>query len=217
MCTIPAYEELLGFSSSHLNRVYADTAADTTTAGTTDDGDCQRIVPGVAPLRIQIRKDFVLRGKRCVRPESDDDWLLAIITASLPKRQLVRVKGKDGMEVDKLVIPAKALLLDALLGPLGGGPSSFNGIKGFECLAEPNERGEQPAWRSPFGDAKQLPSLSLAEQDEAKGVGDGAAATQDKDKGKDKAKAKDQDQDQDEGFGFGDVYEDKSNFSASRP
>ena len=222
MCTLPAYEELLGFSSSHLNRVYADT----TTTGSTADGDsCGRNVPGIAPQQI-LRKDFVLRGKRCVRPESDDDWLLAIIAASLPKRQLVRVKDKDGAEVDKMVIPAKALLLDALLGPLGGGPSSFNGIKGLECLAEPNERGEQAAWTWPFGGVQPSLSLSLVAQheDEAKGgVGDGATATRvkdkDKDKDKGKAKAQDQaqDQDQDQGFDFGDVYEDKSNFSASRP
>lgn len=116
--TVPSYDGKLGFSSAHLNRHFA------------------------APGR---EKDYLLRSKVCERPPLDDDWLAEKIIECMPRRQRVVIPAVDGRSAPtvKMVIPAKALLLDSLLGPLGG-PRAFNGIVWCECLAEPDEEGVQP-------------------------------------------------------------------------
>ena len=135
------------------------------------------------------------------------------------------------------MIPAKALLLDALLGPFGGGPWSLNGVRGLECLAEPDDEGRQPQWTAPWADAAGSAGAGAGT---GAGAGAGSAggagwswgwATGGADKsrplaGKDekssvgaaiRAGGESGAERQSTVFGFGDVYADKSEFVGSSP
>ena len=170
-------------------------------------------------------KDYILRSKTCERPPLDDEWLDAKIAECMPRRQRVLITPSES----KMVIPQKALLLDSLLG-LCGGPRAFNGRRGFECLAEPDEQGVQPQNACCPGDAPlAAQEVSLANKSAKSGrkststppvVSVGASAPKTPEEAEAKPSPRQSSTkkaaaggERDTGFDFGSVYADKDDFS----
>lgn len=108
-------------------------------------------------------QDWMIETKAFKTPDDDDAFILDLIRDNMPQRVRVTTKmpkrdpvtdKKTGEyeEVERLVIPWQAPLLDSYFG-MCGGVRCANGRAGCECIAEP-EGGVQGQWTSPFGGKK---------------------------------------------------------------
>lgn len=145
MSTVPRYTAAFGFDSDHMDRYFSDPAP-----GSMWEGHEART------------KDWMIESKAFKSPDDDDAFTLDLIRANMPKRVRVtfKVPKRDPVtdkktgeveEVEKMVIPWQAPLLDAYFG-MCGGVRCVNNRAGCECISEP-EGGVQGKWTNPFAKA----------------------------------------------------------------
>jgi hypothetical protein len=110
----------------------------------------------------EYRQRFGLSKTHMAR-RAPDDWILSstnlphvhddaqirrILSKAEPYRLRKPIRGDDGKPTGKYnwVIPKHSVMLQRLCKICGGGADSCNKTSCCECLAEPNDEGDQPKW-----------------------------------------------------------------------